>query len=864
MLTTLTLIALILGDDGGASMEANQDAVRIFRADFEAEADINYDGWPDNWTRHRGFGYPAYSKVEITRVPDCPDGKRALRMDLDGGAIRVSSPPLEMSPYFSYVLDGWIKTEKLAHNGARISFTLTTAGGKPQQWHSTWEHKTNGWTKVRLGPITPPRQSGSTGMVTLELAPQGKQADLRGTAWFDALELTRLPRMSLETNSELNVFAANSTPEFVCRASGIQQANPQVEFQLLDEQGKEIARQQATLAAEQGASKQLTKEGFAGQVTWKPTLPDVGYYRVRVTMLGDGADWLTRETSVVVVQPQTSVETGDFGWSLPNGDRPLDVGTLAKLLPQTGVHWVKFPLWFADSDTERADRMAWFAERLSINHIALTGVLDQPPVDAREAFREKGELPAATVFGDAHIWPPVVDPVMTRLSLKVRRWQLGADHDASFVGLPDAAERIREIKKLLDRFGQDLKVSVNWKWMHELPAVGEQAPWESVTLLADPPLTAAELTSYLQHTSQASYRRAVQLLPLPTSEYSFETRVRDYVERIIAAKINRADIIYAGKPFDDERGLFNANGTPGELFLVWRTLAHQLSGADYVGTFQLPSGSTNHVFAKDGLATMLVWNDQPTSDSFLAGEEVSPLDLWGRRVEMTTSTENGTKAIPIGSLPILVTGINEYLARSRISIGFVERRLESVFGREQQLVLKLSNPYPHAISGEVRLQAPETWETTRSPLRFRVAEGQELQLSIPVTLGLDASSGPQPVRLDFDLLAQNRSQFSEHRVVQVGLEDVALELQTRVLADNRLQIDLLLNNHTQQPVSFNYTLFPPQRRRETRQALSLPPGRNAVRMLLEDADELVGQRIYLRAEEINGPRVLNQNVVVER
>ena len=62
-------------------------------------------------------------------------------------------------------------------------------------------------------------------------------------------------------------------------------------------------------------------------------------------------------------------------------------------------------------------------------------------------------------------------------------------------------------------------------------------------------------------------------------------------------------------------GIMNADGTPGELFLVWRTAALALAGAECLGSIQLPSGSRNLVFAHGEDAMMVVWSDHPADEA---------------------------------------------------------------------------------------------------------------------------------------------------------------------------------------------------------------------------------------------------------
>ena len=86
----------------------------VFATDFERAADMNYDGWPDNWTRRRGKGFPPYVEIRIVEnVSDAPGPGQALRIQLDGGGGIAYSPVIEISSRFTYVFEGKIRTRGL-------------------------------------------------------------------------------------------------------------------------------------------------------------------------------------------------------------------------------------------------------------------------------------------------------------------------------------------------------------------------------------------------------------------------------------------------------------------------------------------------------------------------------------------------------------------------------------------------------------------------------------------------------------------------------------------------------------------------------------------------------------------------------
>jgi hypothetical protein len=286
----------------------------------------------------------------------------------------------------------------------------------------------------------------------------------------------------------------------------------------------------------------------------------------------------------------------------------------------------------------------------------------------------------------------------------------------------------------------------------------------------------------------------------------------------------------------------------------------------YLGPYQLPSGGTSHLFAHGGRAVMAVWADRTTTEYVVLGEEIEQLDVWGRPADppprLVERDGRRMHELTIGPLPTFITGLSEAVARWQAAVTFENPQLASVAGRVQTLYLRLPNTFKQAISGELTLHAPKSWGIDARPQRFRIAEGEELRLPLSVTLPADASSGPQPVRLDFDI--QGSYHFSVYRTLQLGLDDVQVELATRLRKDGALLVEQQMTNLSDRPVSFNCLLFAPGRRRETRQIIKLGRDRATVVFVLPRGEELIGQKLWLRAEEIGGSRVLNYTLVADR
>jgi hypothetical protein len=332
---------------------------------------------------------------------------------------------------------------------------------------------------------------------------------------------------------------------------------------------------------------------------------------------------------------------------------------------------------------------------------------------------------------------------------------------------------------------------------------------------------------------------------------------------MLAAKMNGADAVFVPQPFDDNVGIMGADGSPGELLVPWRTTAALIGGSEYLGPLQLPDGSTGHMFARDGRAVMAVWAERPTTEHVFLGDDVEQIDVWGRATKPERRDQDGRPLheLRIGTLPTFITGLSEAVARWQAAVAFENPQLSSVAGREQLVTLRLRNTFPQAVNGELVLHAPKSWGIDLRPLRFKIAEGDTISLPVPVVVMADANSGSQRVRLDFDVAGFH---FSVHRTLQLGLDDVQCDVRSAMRKDGALLVEQNLTNLSDKALSFQCVLFVPDRRRETRHITIPGRDRYTLQFLLPDGEQLIGKKLWLRAEEIGGPRVLNYPLAAER
>ncbi|MGI9455747.1 MAG: hypothetical protein ACR2NU_04250 [Aeoliella sp.] len=916
----VTLVIAILCLFGGlASRAGAANDAALFATSFGDDIDANYDEWPDRWQRTTGLLYPHYSKIGITSAADTDDG-RCLQIELDGGGAQLSSPPIGILAKFGYELRLKVKTEDLHHTRVTIAVDLLNRDGERLQFQSSPPMgDTDGWVEVLIGPFRPQSDAIDRAIIRID-APRGKRGDLKGRVQIDEITLERLPSMTVTTGRVCNVYDNLDEVEVHCALSGIRDQNPEIRFQLLDATSQKIEgksfeeRIEGELIVEDkfsaddivGAIGNRTN-GYEGSTVWRPKIDEYGFYKIRVEMLKENTAGSTLEQTdydrqlqeqvitLAVLPPLPRPAQGEFGWTLPVADQPLSFESLAELLPRVGVHWAKMPVWYAADDPARGEEFVRFAERASASQIEVVGIIDDPTIEGYK-FRDPSAPSdvANLLLADPSYWRPHLDHVMMRLSLRLRWWQLGNDLDTSFYGYPNLPEKLLAIRQSLYRFGQDVKLGLGWRW----PAEEDRDPWsppesnpswEFEQMSASSALTGAKLEAQMAAAARTPASRWVlvgphAVTPLDaadsqspeTEALRHQDRIRAFVRQMVAAKIHGADGIFVANPFTGPKGVMSTDGTPGELLLPWRTTAHLLSGSHYLGDLQLPGGSTNHVFEQsNGKLVMIVWNDSETTEQLYLGESVDQLDVWGKRQHLER-VDGQRVALQVGRLPSFVLGMSSAVTRWRMAITFDEDRIPSVFSRAHENGVRGVNYFSQGVSGQFSIYVPEkSGEESRSsngnerweilPSEGELTIGSRQPFDLPIQIALDeATYGVQPVRIDFRIDADRQYQFSVWRRLRVGLGDVSFSVTTHLDELGQLIVEQSMTNIGSRPSDFKCLLYAPPRRRKRTQVVMLGPEGNTKIYQYPNGEELIGQVLKLRAEEMAGNRVLIHRFTAER
>jgi hypothetical protein len=865
------LILSLLGPSG--SQPRHPDTVEVFACDFGRAWDLNYDNWPDRWQRVFGPGMPKYVEAGIVADPEAPNGQ-CLRIKVNGGGAELHGPCASVSEKFSYKVESKLQVRGLKH--ARVQVRVEFCDEQKQviqTVESPWQQNTGGWVDCHIGPISPTDPRVQLARVALVVEP-GALTDLSGDASLAAVWLGRLPRMAVKSNSPYNVYTEPDDVEVVCELSGIMDSDPDILFELLDASSQRIEgsrvqfdgrliTERRSKASEIIETEPDRNIAYAGRTTWKPVIRKHGFYKVRVTMASEQGMLKRDVISLIVAPPLVRPSQGEFGWSLAGDDIPLPFDDLVKLLPQAAINWVKLPVWYDPADSRRGDELVLLTEKLSAADIETVGVLDRPPAGTEFTRRLSPDAAIADTFAvDSSAWVPLLDPVLTRLSMRVRWWQLGADDDSSLAADRNLAAKVLDLREKLFRFGQEVNLGIGWDWMQEAVA-GVALPWNFEQMAATPPLTGQELIEYLDAPGRSGMKRWILVEPLPRQQYDLETRARGLVEQMLAGKIKGADAIFISRPFDDERGLMSDAGAPTDLFLPWRTTASLLGGARFVGSIDLPGGSQNRIFeTSEGQYLMVAWADAPGEEVAYLGDDVRIVDVWGR--ERPADVRGDEQVVPVDRLPRFILGINPAVAQWRMDARFAVQNVPSVFGEGHDNKLLLHNSFAQGVSGTIEIQAPPGWQITPGRSDFKLAADEKLAKPIQITLPFDATSGLSPVRIDFTVEGERQYRFSVYRNLKVGDDKLELDTYTRLEEDGTLVVEQRMVNFGTEMADFKCQLYAPGRRRQRALVTRLGESPDVKIYRYPNGAELVGAEFWLRVQEIDGGRVLNHRFTVEQ
>lgn len=893
--------------------------LRGVRWGFGRETDRNQDKWPDGFQKTKGIGYPNYIKIgivprdpeietEFKRIdqafvrgwqafyarfhtrfptlpafpPSLPDSTvdaivdRYLSIILDGGQAKVLTPPVEVSRLYQYRFKCEIMTRGLRHDSALAELVFLDANGQEIQSFPTRKiGGTTTWTTVQVDRLQPP--PGATSVIVRLMVQRAEDGleDIRGEIGFDSLRIDQYPQLQVTTNEPLGIYFAGQPVEATARVMGLPIGASKVRFRLYSSDDLEIATRLVSVVDPKRNRKapDAIDGSVSSDLTWRLPRLENGYYRIAASLEGKQTSTLSTDSTFAIIdQLVPGPPHGSFGWTLADGHQGIKPRDLAQWLAKLGVAWVKYPCWLAPEDDASSEYVAMIFSKLQDSGIQTVGMLDVPPDDQVKLYNLRGrrEMVASQLFRDTAVWQPLLEPIMTRLTLKVRTWQLGADRDHSFLGRPRLRESVKKISLGLQGFGQPIDVAISWPWLETQLGPGESS-WQAICRSSDPGLGADELDAFLginEVSARADGPRTWLLLdPVSRDRYDRDSRIRDLILRMATVRNHRVQAAFVSDPRDPAQGLLRTDGRPSELLLPWRTTSRLIGNLRNVGSLQLRSGAANAVFADANRAVMMVWSAKPSEERIYLGENVKSVDAWGRETELPIEMDRGqaVQRVKIGPIPTFLVGADPTLLAFRMSVALDRNQLDSLLGQVQPLTVSFTNPTREGLVGDLTVMPPQAWTMDDPKRDWETLGGRSNSATFNVVLGNSAKIGMYEVPIRFDIQTVPPKRITVHRWINVGPKGLEINVETRLSQGNELQVQIEITNRSDRSLSYDCMLFPPPGRQYQRRFLTVKSGETIRRSIFwSDGADLVGQKMLLRAVEQDGRRVVNFEIDVRR
>lgn len=866
-----SFLTCYLGLLAGLPVEGHlvEDTLPILSYSFETDQDLDFDDLPDDWSRRKGSGYPQYVEVSIDRNQG-RSSQQSLHFGVNGGHATIYSPPEKIDSDHAYVFRGYIKTQKLKHDAALISISfLDHKRQRVQKFVSrpvTGTHKN--WIEVTLGPMTP-KPNVRFIVIGCHLA-HNNQKDISGDVWFDDLWIGSLPQLDILNNYHRHFIDHSAEIRVSSRISGLNPQNKyRLDLELVDSVNRKVADSSLALVTNPEDAKKIPNsrllDGNNHTEVWRLNPMEYGFYEVRSKLVRDEKSILAKETSFAVIDLAIPRTQGEFGWTIAEENDQMPISELPDIAAQAGINWIKYPLWnvMASEDLSRPSRIAEMLDAFTNKSITPIGLLNHPPKDLRSQFAKDWQGVSGIFTMPASFWSPSLEEVFARYTSLVNYWQLGGDDDQSFIGMQKLNQTLKNVKSQLDLIGRDTHVGIHWDWKTPLPQ--NMMTNSFLSIKNEERLSHAELARELQNAgnSPGSSPRWISITPLPKDGYLPEERGIDLAKRMVTAKYMGADGIFADSIFDEQHGLLNKNGSPTLLFLPWRTVALALQGAKYLGSFNMPNRSTNYVFVRDDEAIIFAWSNEPAEETIYLGEDVYATDVWGRRIELDRDPETRRHKIPITAAPVIIRKCNKQIAYWRLAAQFEKGKSKSEYGGHADAVIG-KNTFAQSVRGKAVLNVPKGWEVEPQEWVFNTGTGEDFRLETFMTLPSNASLGKKDVSIDFEIFAERKYSIRVHRQYHVGLGDIMVNVVDKKLEGNVLEVEQIIVNNTSplETLQFRCSLFIPSMKRMQRFITELKAGQDRKLYYIPNADSLKGKELWIRAEQVNGRRILNYRWIV--
>jgi hypothetical protein len=857
------------------------DSSRVLKSiDFEERRLGNREDLPMHWEKVGGPGLPNYVNGRLSD-DQAHSGQWSFRFDLNGGSLIYRYDPKQVPIQVGshYRVACFVKTTVLPHARARLSAYFTDMDLNPidnSTVHSEMyaaKADGEGWQELSV-ELSAQNSNAAFLAVQLELLQPSYykpstlgartlfDQDIYGSAWFDDVTISQVPKFNLTTNRPGNVFRRSDPVQLSVMVNDRFTKDLAAQLTIRDAGNALVYEHTGALdvagALELGPSlKQLTL-----------ALPDLppGWYDATMDLTSRGQLVGSQEIQFVRLADDEVAYQPDPRFGVIATDLPFEGWSqLPDLLPIMGAGRVKLSVWSDRGNVEEANAAGFDAllENLQKNGITLTACLTGvPPEIARNVG---GDDWAHFAAAPVDTWRSELAYMVARHANHLDRWQFGADEDAAdFLEKPG----MRRVYDLLYREFAKVVVqpdlAMPWPAWYDLTG---NLP-ATVALSISPDILPSQVPLYIQDLHGHQGHNLSLSLQLVDDRYGREVQIRDLAQRFVYAIVGGADRIDLPLPFTVRTDGDHVTPQPKELLLIMRTLLTQLSGATFRGKIPNASNVDAFLFDRDGQGVVVIWNrgqeDDTKSLALNLGDHPERVDLWGNTTPLAVpqNSKSDSVDLQVGPMPFFLIDIDGDTAQMRASVGIDKPLLESSFEPHTRRI-HFSNPSQSTISGLVKLIPPQGWTLTPSVFNFTLNPGETFDHELTIEFPYNSFAGNKSIYANFQVQSDKNSAFTVPITVNLGLGDVGMR--TLALRDKGdLVVQQMISNYGDKPINYTAFVVYPGQPRQERLVSELDPGRTIIKLYrFTNVHIIPNAKVRSGLRELEGTRILNDEVAVQ-
>ncbi|MGH7215431.1 MAG: hypothetical protein ACREIT_11765, partial [Tepidisphaeraceae bacterium] len=537
--------------------------------------------------------------------------------------------------------------------------------------------------------------------------------DIRGSAWFDDVTVSQVPKVTLSSEFPGNIFRRDEPLRLQVLVND--RFTDDLAAQLVIRDARQNVVFQRSGALDMSQAEALGP----GRKRMPLVLPDLapGWYEAALVMSSQGQFVGEQTLDLIRLADNAPPAVPDQRFGIIATDLPFDGWhELPDILPFLSAGRVKLGVWSEAGDIQQVDSAAFdhLLERLGELQITPTACLLNIPPSLTEKLN--GNDWRQLLKAKREDWQPQLAFLVARHANHLDRWQLGADGTDAFVTQPEMRDVYALIYHEFAELIQKPDLAMPWPAWYELE--GELPA--TVALSVPPSVLPSQLPLYMQDLrGHDGHNLSISLQPLSREQYGRETQIRDIAQRLVYALAGDAKRIDLPLPFSVRREGGDLVRQPQEMLLILRTLITTLGGTTFKGKVPIAEGVEAFLFDRQGKGILVLWDRGHESGArrlaINLGERPLRMDLWGNVTPVVATNVASTSGEPtrikldLGPMPIILFDIDGQLAQLRASVAFDRPLLESSFEPHTRHI-RFVNPYRQAIGGTFKLRPPTGWQ----------------------------------------------------------------------------------------------------------------------------------------------------------